>query len=332
MNSSTFGQHEAIVPCAFKAVFSVAISVVALLSVIGNILVVTTVIKTQNLRTSTNYYITSMAVSDLLWVATNCPLYLCSRLAVLGHVELPSFACKLGNFLTYVSYSVSIASLVLITVDRFIATVFPMKVTRITKRMRTVVTVGTWILPMGTLFPYLHFSRTAEPDETNLCANDMSSILRIAYIIAAFVLYYCAPLIAIIILNTRIMRSLRRTIPVIQRNNLINGRRREQNRRIMKILIWINVLFFISWTPYYVSLFALEFLLKGSERKIRQILLVFFQIFLPMVCTSANPVILFTFSTNFHQALKNCLQHASDKCHLCLNLGQVANEGVTELQ
>ena len=81
MNDSTlsfrYEEEEMLIPDAFKSVSSVAVSVVALTSVIGNILVITTFFKTQNLRISTNYYITSIAVSDLLFIITNWPLYLC---------------------------------------------------------------------------------------------------------------------------------------------------------------------------------------------------------------------------------------------------------------
>ena len=312
MNNSTisFGHDEdksVLVPYTLKALLLVAISVIALLSVLGNILVFIAFAKTQNLRISTNYYITSMAVSDLLWVTTNWPMYLSSRLTVFGETALPDFACKLGNFLTFVSYSVSIECLVLITVDRFIASVFPMKVTMITRRIRVVLILAAWILPMAFLSPFLHFSRIAQDDEPYLCATDMNSELRINYIVVAFLLLYIVPLISIIILNVRTMKSLRRINPVIQGDGHFITRRRKQNQRTMKIFICITVLFFLSWTPYYVFLCVSEFLLKFSERAKQEMIFIFCQFFLPFVCTAANPVILFAFSTNYRQALKNCL-------------------------
>ena len=102
MNNSTLSfrhdEEEMLVPNAFKSASSVAVSVVALTSVIRNVLVITTFFKTQNLRISTNFYITSMAVSDLLFIITNWPLYLCSRLSIFGH-SVSSFQCKLGNLI-----------------------------------------------------------------------------------------------------------------------------------------------------------------------------------------------------------------------------------------
>ena len=134
---------------------------VVFVSVIGNSLVIFSFLITQNLRKAINYYITSMAVSDLLYVATTWPLYARSRLYVLGG-SVSSFQCKLGMYLRDVSYVVSIESLVLISVDRFIATVFPMKATMITGRIRAVFISLTWLVPVGSMAPYLYFTRRAQ--------------------------------------------------------------------------------------------------------------------------------------------------------------------------
>ena len=93
----------------FKLVFFVGFSVVALVSVIGNILAITTFLKRKRLWTSTNYYITSMAVSDLLYVVTDGALYASSKHSVFGNSS-SSFGCKLGKYCSIILYFVSIVS------------------------------------------------------------------------------------------------------------------------------------------------------------------------------------------------------------------------------
>ena len=236
LNSTVFfKQHEEStrVPHAFKAVFFAANTLVALVSVVGNILVIITFLRIQNLRTSTNYYITNMAFSELLYVITRWPLYLRSRLS---HV----FQCKVVNYLGPVSYSVSVESLALITVDRFIATVFSLKTAVISGRIRALFILLTWIIPLGAFVPLLYYTRNAETDEINLCSTDSSGLAGTISLIFVFVIFYFVPLIVIIILNVRIMKSLRRTNPVIQGNGQSN-RRQKQNTGVMKILISIIV-------------------------------------------------------------------------------------------
>lgn len=66
----------------------------------------------------------------------------------------------------YISYSVSIISLVFVTVDRFVATMFPMKVIMITRKIRAVFILLTWVFSMEIIYPLFHFSRT-NSDESN---------------------------------------------------------------------------------------------------------------------------------------------------------------------
>ena len=250
MHNSTvfFKRHEerTPVPHAFKAVFFAANTLVAPVSAVGNTLVIITFLRIQNLWTSTNYYITSMAVSDLLYVITKWPLYSRSRLS---HV----FQYKVVNYFGPVSYSVSIESLVLITVDRFIATVFPLKTAMISGRIRALFILLTWIIPLGAFVPLFYYTRNAEPDEINLCSIDSRGLAGTISLIFLFVIFYFVPLIAIIILNVRIMKFLRRTNPVIQGNGHSN-RRQKQNTRVMKILTSILVFFLVCWTLTYNTL------------------------------------------------------------------------------
>ena len=322
------------VPSVLRAVFFVAITVFDLVSVKGNILEIITFVKTQNLRTSTNYYITSMAVSDLLYVATHWRLYAISRYSLFQH-SVSSLICKLGMYLSFVSYSVSISSVVLISVDRFVAIVFPMKVTMITGRMKAICILLTWIIPIGIFFPYFRFSRIADEKEgLFLCATDLSSLGRITYYTMFTVFYYCVLLIVMTVLNTRITKSLRRPNAVIQNNNQRNTTRRKQNLRIVKILISISVVFFICWTVIYTIMFILKF--PGDLN----VYLLDFYLFicyciLSFLSTAINPVILFTFSTNYRQALKNCLRVAFCIFRSCLKTEQAANEdniGLPEIQ
>ena len=312
-------------PYAFKVVLSAAIFVFALVSFVGNILVSALFAKTLSLRNSTkNYYITSMAVSDLLYGVNLCGLFFSGRLS-LFEARLSSLGCKLGNFFWVVSYSVSISSLVLISVDRFVATVFPFKVTMITGRMRAVFISLSWILPAGILSPFLYYSRVAdEPVGPFLCAIDIGKGVIIVYNAVAFTLLYFLPFAVMIILNVLIVRSLRRTNRVHQGNGHSNIRKRlKQNQRITKVLISIISFFFFCWTAYYICIVLLRFfptLLTGSEREMVFILLYYF---LPLVSTAFNPSILFTFNTNYRQALKEFVRLVLVKCRSRVVVGEL---------
>ena len=150
-------------PCPYdiSAVFTSVLAVLSLAAIIGNILVMSAVYKTPNLRTSTNYYYVNMAVSDFLSSLTLWPLYLTDEIITqrgsLIQGLVATIGCKVGVFTRNVSHSVSILSLFLIAVDRFIATVHPLKVTLLTKNIRASLLLSTWIIAIGGSFiTFLH--------------------------------------------------------------------------------------------------------------------------------------------------------------------------------
>ena len=100
-------------------------------SLLGNVSIVMVVCRDRNMRTTTNFLIVNMAVSDLL-----VPVFAMPRACVeifngnlrwlIGGV-LGETLCKLTSFLQDISTAVSVQSLVAISVDRFYAVWFPLK-------------------------------------------------------------------------------------------------------------------------------------------------------------------------------------------------------------
>ena len=86
-----------------KILLYLIISTVAILSLIGNALEITTFLTTKNLGTSTNYFITSM---DVILLSVTLVLYSLSRLFVFEN-PLTALVCKLCTYFLNLSYLVS---------------------------------------------------------------------------------------------------------------------------------------------------------------------------------------------------------------------------------
>ena len=69
---------------------------------------------------------------------------------------LGNILCKLCYFLPDVSLMVSIQSLLLISVDRFIAVVFPLQIKLISSKVRFICISGTWIVAIAIHAPYCY--------------------------------------------------------------------------------------------------------------------------------------------------------------------------------
>lgn len=310
MNNSTEGQlNSSSAACSemVSAMFTVSLSVISAVAFIGNTLVATTFIKTQSLRTSTNYFIVNMAVSDLLGPFFSWPLYASEGMlttTVLINEPSATVACKMGMYFRIVSQVVSVLSLVLIAVDRFIAVVFPLKLTMLNVKVRVFFLSLTWLIPILGGLPYLLFARIIKVAPQTFCRFMMDEGALTIFNGAGFVLFYFIPLIMIIILYSVIKKALKRPRP----GNLVKGqsvKRRKQNQKIVKILVAIVSAFFVCWTPLCIYL-----LLKKMDPalfvKDTCLLLVGFLFYVcPSLSAAINPVILFVFSTNYNQALKS---------------------------
>ena len=311
-------------PTCFQTVTSTLTAVLSLVSIsafVGNILVTVAFFRNASLRTSPNYFIVNMAASDLVSALTIWPLYategMPSRKKLMDE-PMATVLCKLGQYSRSVSQLVSIVSLVLIVVERFIAIVHPLQVKKFTKRLRAVLLILTWIISVSVAIPFVPFSKIVQQDQQMFCRFSWGKNELSIYLPTGFVLFYCVPLITIIVLYTRIMKCLRHSRPTaceLQENTRI--RNRQQNMTVMKVFISIVIVFFLCWTPLcvYVLLKAV-FPPVYTKDSCMRIAGIFFYIF-PSLGTAINPVILFVSSTNFSKALKEMLNPFKCKSSCC---------------
>ena len=137
MNNSSVDGFEDLPECP-RMVFTVltaAISLVSIAAFVGNILVTLTFVMSATLKTSTNYFIVNMAFSDTLSCFTGWLLYATEGILFRKPMidgSMATFACKLGHYSRAISQSVSVLSLSLIVVDRYIAIVLPFKFSLVT--------------------------------------------------------------------------------------------------------------------------------------------------------------------------------------------------------
>ena len=192
------------------------------------------------------------------------------------------------------------------------------QVKKFTKRLRAVLLILTWIISVSVAIPFVPFSKIVQQDQQMFCRFSWGKNELSIYLPTGFVLFYCVPLITIIVLYTRIMKCLRHSRPTaceLQENTRI--RNRQQNMTVMKVFISIVIVFFLCWTPLcvYVLLKAV-FPPVYTKDSCMRIAGIFFYIF-PSLGTAINPVILFVSSTNFSKALKEMLNPFKCKSSCC---------------
>ena len=328
MNNST---HTTEASCrhAVSIFFTTTMAIIGTAAVIGNTLVIIMVCKTPSLRTCTNYYYVNVAVSDFLSSLATVPLYLSHEIITssgsLLKGSLATYGCKVGVYIRMVSAITSILSLVLVAVDRFIGIVFPLNATLITRNIRTVLVISTWLISMAYCIPMYLYFKVEEGDQETSCKFAWNGFALIIYYTPGLVFFEFLPLIAIIVLYSRIMGALRQRLRVNSGCNLRSTNtqqsRNRQNQNIMKIFKSIVIMLFS-----YMSLFLFYLVLRitypdlFAKDRCKWILGFTYFVF-PLLSTATNPVILFSFSSNFRRALKKDCSFLFGKVAPCFKTG-----------
>ncbi|KAL5284643.1 Htr4.2 family protein [Megaselia abdita] len=127
----------------FKAIF---ISFIILAAILGNMLVIVSVMRNRRLRVITNYFVVSLAVADML--VALCAMTFNASVELSGKWMFGSTMCDMWNSFDVYFSTASIMHLCCISVDRFFAIVQPLDYHSImTQSKVTVMLVTVWISP-----------------------------------------------------------------------------------------------------------------------------------------------------------------------------------------
>ncbi|EDO49062.1 predicted protein, partial [Nematostella vectensis] len=95
-------------------------------SLLGNTLVCTLVARSQRLQTNSNFFVCSLAISDILVSVTVIPFDIVYWI-YFPRWPLGGYLCNLWNALFFVFLSASVLNLLAVSADRFIAVVFALR-------------------------------------------------------------------------------------------------------------------------------------------------------------------------------------------------------------
>ena len=297
-----------------KGVKAAAYILVILLSLFGNVMVVRVVHKNRRMRTITNYLIINMALADLLTTVFNMlpTLYWISRgldvWAVGGWIG--ETLCKLLNFAQSVSITVSVFTLCAIAFDRFFAIFRPLKRV-ITFRVAKGIIGASWMSSIVVSGPQLYVLTTAGEKGRAQCVEHWGAPFDEAtaprdYTIALFVLLYALPLAVIAFLYTVIMLKLWRRRAPGQELTLNQENKDKTNRKVLKMLVTVVIVFALSWLPLYVRMFVM---FAESDRYVCGLPyeLDFLTLYLGHANSAINPYIYVIFNENYRRGFKSVL-------------------------
>ena len=318
---------------AEKVLKVLAYSIILLVSLVGNALVILVFYKKKQLRRSINYYVLNMAVSDLFTPLTIMPVNIVQIISgstafmVDSPLVLGNILCKLCYFLPDVSLMVSIQSLLLISVDRFIAVVFPLQIKLISSKVRFICISCTWIIAIAVHAPYFYTFKLISDGNSYHCwqrwgVNHVEIHKR--YLTAVFITFYLVPMCVFAVLYCTIAWTLKWRHK--QRKSMsISGRRGlyQNNTHIIRLSVAILTAYAACIGPMFVLICIRIFMWNWQASPICafQTVIPFVSVFMVCSWSAINPCICFSFSKNYRSGLKEIITARAGTSSLRMTTG-----------
>ena len=162
------------------------------------------------MRTTNNYFIANMSCSDLHLIVFNNPLAITGLASGNNFFVRGAFGnilCKLTELLFFLSMVVSLSSLGVITVDRFLL-VFYLHKTFITAKCARILTRTMWFIGIIFIGPLVAKATIYEHRHVNACFIKTSTSVIRAYAIACLIVFVVLPLTTMVVLYSSIVVKL----------------------------------------------------------------------------------------------------------------------------
>jgi len=186
----------------FKLVTPIQNGIITLLGVSGNSLVIYVILSNHNMRTVTNLLLLNLAVSDLCFVGIVPPFTAYHQAT--SSWPFGNAICKLMHYLVNVTAYVTVYTLVLVSVIRYMTIVHSVRTASIRTRGNVLAAVGAiWVLMLAVNVPILWSYGVVDGD-----CHDYSQEMSRRIFATLFAFAYVIPLAVIAVISVAILRHI----------------------------------------------------------------------------------------------------------------------------
>ncbi|KAL4221768.1 7 transmembrane receptor (rhodopsin) [Mactra antiquata] len=311
------GHHEAdeyveavIVPILFAVIF--------LIGVIGNTVLIFTVLRNKSMRNTPNIFVVSLSVGDLLLLLFSVPFS--STFYTMKSWPFGEGVCKFNEFMQTLSVGVSVFTLTALSGDRFIAIVHPMSKHTGKPTLITVGTViGIWILSIMLAIPDAVTSKEKLLPLYNEGNTTMAIAICMVYPLdmepawygkfhsmAKFCVFFAIPLLIIAIFYAMMAQILilsSREMPCESvKDSVMNQQQKRQVQarlKVAKVVLSFVFIFVICWLPRHISILIHHF--SGIEFNMFLHVFKITSFCLTYIYSCVNPYALYFLSSQFRK-------------------------------
>ncbi|XP_040007340.1 beta-2 adrenergic receptor-like [Xiphias gladius] len=197
----------------------VAMAILVLAIVFGNILVITAILRFQRLQKVTNLFIASLAVADLIMGVVVVPFG--SSYILLERWQFGNFMCEFWTAADVLCVTASIETLCVIALDRYLAITSPLRYPALLTRGRALaVILGVWVVASLISFLPIHLKLWVSGEEkAQQCLEDRYCCdfnTNAAYAVSSSIVSFYLPLVVMIFLYTRVFQEAQKQLEKIR--------------------------------------------------------------------------------------------------------------------
>ncbi|XP_055038961.2 somatostatin receptor type 2 [Misgurnus anguillicaudatus] len=275
--------------------------VVCAVGLCGNALVIYVVLRYANMKTVTNIYILNLAVADVMFMLS-LP-FIAIQLALV-HWPFGPALCRVVITVDSLNQFTSIFCLMVMSIDRYLAVVHPIRSTKWRKPTAAkFINLTVWLVSLLVNLPIIIYSGLITKPDGCFCSivwPEPQEVYYTAFMFYTFILGFFLPLIVICLCYLLIVIKVKSSGISVG-----STKRKRSEKKVTRMVSIVVAVFVLCWLPFYIFNVTSVTGTISTTPFLRSVFAIV--VVLGYANSCANPILYAFLSENFKKSFQNVL-------------------------
>ncbi|XP_065212672.1 pyrokinin-1 receptor-like [Planococcus citri] len=299
-------------------------SLIFVSGLIGNVSTCIVIFYNKYMHTATNFYLFSLAISDLLLLLSALPKEVYELWFRYSYV-FGEVSCVLQGFASESAANATVLTITAFTIERYVAICHPFMSQTVSKLSRAIKhIIVIWLMALCLAIPQAIQFGIVHKSNHELECTVIPSVMDHAFEISSlvfFVIPMCVISVFYILIGFRLRdsRQIKQSSP--GRIGILDRQTRKNQTRVIRMLVAVVVAFVICWAPFHAQRLLAIYGLRKEEKPSNAIITLYTVLtytsgILYYLSATINPILYNIMSNRFRRAFKLTFGHL---CRCCIS-------------